>query len=219
MADFLKRPVGGGKRKFLLVQSLTQSTLLCIAGWALCGHEVPAGMGTSMAHESDPEVCHSPEPGTAQGRHRKKQHEGPVQPGAPPVQRQNSAAKPNLTELTSALNGAGEPADLSAHKPLSDRSTINDCSLSQQPALVPQQDEASAPLPQPHAVADSEAADALGGRSPAAAIPRDRRIAVGQMCKRLMDHGRWAWLQEQGFTVSRSNRLQATSLSAFSTSS
>ena len=174
---------------------------------------------TGMAHESDPDIRHSPEPGTAegpQGRRRKKQREGPVQPGSPPVQPQSSAAKLSLAETTSGPDGAGEPANLTTQKPPRDSSTNNDCSLSQQSAQIPQQDKPSTPLPQPHALAGSEATGALGARSPAAAIPRDRRIAVGQMCKHLIDHGRWAWLQEQGFTVSRSNRLQATSLGAFS---
>ena len=74
----------------------------------------------------------------------------------------------------------------------------------------------------PLAAAAAQPGAAQPGWRPQAALPRARKIAVGQQCKRLIDAARLRWLRRQGFdaallkyvpsSVSGENRLLVAAL-------
>lgn len=119
------------------------------AGWALCGHEAPAGCGG--ADGADDQQQAEQGPGRAQQQ--------------------------------------AQPQQDSRHEALA------------QPGQKRGREGATPPSPT-HAAAAPPAADAAAAAEPwrpQAALPRDRKIAIGGRCKRLIDAARLRWLRRQGF--------------------
>ncbi|PRW32644.1 tRNA:m(4)X modification enzyme TRM13-like protein [Chlorella sorokiniana] len=124
--------------------------IVWMTGWALCGHEAPAGFGGSDDEREE---------GAAQQAHQAQQQ---------------------------AQQAAGEAAQSrSSHK----RSREEE-EEEQQAA----EEQVAGPRPVQQ--------DAGTGWRPQADLVRERKIAVGQLCKRLIDAARLRWLGRQGFEAS-----------------
>lgn len=157
------------------------------AGWALCGHEAPAGFGGSDEEGEGKGGKEEPQQAAAaaQPSSHKRGREEAEQP-APPAPAAPAAA---------GVAGSAADADMP---------------------------EAAAPAA---AAPDEQQQGGEGGEGqwrPQWALPRERKIAVGQRCKRLIDSARLVWLGRQGFdaslvryvpsTVSGENRLLVASV-------
>ena len=158
-----------------------------MTGWALCGHEAPAGFGAGAAEGSDME---EDEPG-------------------PPAPAAAAAAVAQGTAGGAAGAAGAAPVAPAAAAVGTSRGDGPEGSAGQGPAKRPHRESA-----QPAAAggaaggaaagkgAGSGGEEAWGPWRPYHSLPRAERIAVGQKCKRLIDAGRLAWLREQGFQAS-----------------
>lgn len=94
---------------------------------------------------------------------------------------------------------AGEPGQPRSHK--RSREEEEEAAAEQAQEAAPSSAAAVAPEAQQEPAATTAAAAQQAWR-PQADLPRERKIAVGQLCKRLIDAARLRWLRRQGFEAS-----------------
>jgi hypothetical protein len=195
------------------------------AGWALCGHEAPAGFGgagdgdggASSSSDAEAESERPPRPAATTN--------GAAVPQPPAA----AAATPDLCALQAEQGrGGGEssgvgdgglesPVAPSSQGPAK-RQHLEGGMLAaagQPPAAEaagegPRRVAAAAGAAQERSQQEEEqqqqqaqqAQHGAGTWRPYHLLPRAERISVGQKCKRLIDQGRLLWLREQGFKAS-----------------
>lgn len=151
------------------------------SGWALCGHQLPAGQGEFDPDsdedngEAGPQSCNDANCGDSQ-RGIGQAHKAPNGPEP------NDAPTSDLRHF----------ADRDAEPCSAPVSQSHDLSTPRPPAgsVPPATAAATAAVCHP----ESTTAD---GFDPLKFVPRERRIAIGQKCKELIDIGRWHWLQQR----------------------
>ena len=150
------------------------NTLLRHAPWLQCGHEAPAGFGGS---EDEGE-------------------EGATQQAQQAQQPAGSAGQPRSHKRSREEEGGEEEEQPAAAEQADEPAAAPPTAAAAAGAAQQQQDHQ-----QPASVAAAAAlsSDAAQGWRPQADLPRERKIAVGQLCKRLIDAARLRWLQRQGF--------------------
>lgn len=197
------------------------------AGWALCGHEVPAGFGVQQGSHpnGDASACSRPIH-NSRGSQRKHCPDEPIsatqlgddqqtqQPTTAPVEPHHNAASAANGVNSSSPNGdSGNVAPLTAAGDTNvddDNGSVmppaggdSSCNTSESTDGIPEQPMTrSAETSEAQATGTSEQQAANGVLyDPSASIPRQERIVIGQKCKRLIDWGRYHWLRSQGFEV------------------
>lgn len=139
------------------------------AGWALCGHEAPAGFGGDDEEGNQQQQ----QPDQQQPDQQQQQQQ---QPGS-----QQATHKRSREEETPAADAGAAP-----------------------PAQQQQEHKVQAKRPSAAQQAQQAAEEQEGEEEwrPQWALPRERRVAIGQRCKRLIDAARLRWLRRQGFQAS-----------------
>lgn len=177
--------------------------MLAPAGWALCGHDAAPGLGGLEGEEQGNEggagaaaagSVHGAgkgksrrDVGSSGGGPRKKAHAGPASDGGHAPGATVACSAQGAGEEASGVDGGGEQGVTDEEVPAS--------------VVAGGQGSAAAPSSSPACMdavwhPESEGAAVVyqdGQWDPARALPRAQRMAIGAMCKALIDRGRLLW--------------------------
>lgn len=164
------------------------------AGWALCGHEAPAGFGGEEGEGADSD-------GEEAGGSAQEQAAAAADalPGRGDAEQRHDY---EAGEGAAAVEGDGDGRERSPAAWQNGQAPAK-----RQHLEPPQGSSAGSQQQQQAAAAAGEVQQGPAGVWPRAwrpyhSLSRAQRVAVGQKCKRLIDAGRLQWLRGQGFQAS-----------------
>jgi Methyltransferase TRM13 len=187
----------------------TADALVLSTGWALCGHEAPAGQGAELCSEEEQQdndeglrptvaCCQRAAPAAPAAHGTGATAGRDPSPPADAIVAGRSAECP--TDGAGCADNVTGGVGVVVEEPLKQREQelLGPVSCAGPPKRQKMDDDGGGGTCQ--AERGEARSDAWPeGSAPTAGIPRSERIVIGMICKRLIDWGRLAWLREHGY--------------------